>query len=107
MRLGELKAAIRKTKGNPQMVVNLGGQNITVGLMKTPLLDALDGAFPAGKTTETGITFDTETGLLFDEGGSAPAATTAPAPVRPAASGLLLSDDEPATAPVSTSLLLV
>ncbi|MDH1266726.1 hypothetical protein N5C81_03735 [Rhizobium pusense] len=73
MKLGELRGAIRKTKGSPFTIVTIGGEAITLVLQKTPLLEELDRLFPGGKAAETGLTFDTTTGELdgFDSAGAA------------------------------------
>ena len=73
MKLGELRGAIRKTKGNPFTIVTIGGEAVTLVLQKTPLLDELDRVFPGGKAAETGLTFDAATGKLegFDSTGAA------------------------------------
>lgn len=74
MKLGELRGAIRKTKGSPFTIVTIGGEAITLVLQKTPLLEELDRVFPGGKAAETGLMFDAATGKL--EGFDAADATT-------------------------------
>ena len=66
MKLGNLKAAIRATKGNPLIVTALfsDGPVLTLALQKTALLDELDRAYPGGKAVETDLTFDEKTGIL-------------------------------------------
>ncbi|KDR87711.1 hypothetical protein L905_19130 [Agrobacterium sp. TS43] len=64
MKLGELRGAIRKTKGSPFTIGTIGGEAITLVLQKTPLLEELDRVFPGGKAAETGLTFDAATGKL-------------------------------------------
>lgn len=73
MKLGELRGAIRKTKGSPFTIVTIGGEAVTLVLQKTPLLEELDRVFPGGKATETGLTFDAADGKLegFDTAGAA------------------------------------
>lgn len=73
MKLGELRGAIRKTKGSPFTIVTIGGEAVTLVLQKTPLLEELDRVFPGGKAAETGLTFDATTGKLegFDSAGAA------------------------------------
>lgn len=72
MKLGELRSAIRKTKGNPIVKVPLvGGTIFTLTLQKTPLLEELERAYPGGKAVETGLSFVEETGLLRGTGGPA------------------------------------
>lgn len=61
MKLGDLRGAIRKTKGNP--IINLPG--LTVEVLKTPLLEELEQRFPGGKAAETPFTFDAETRVLW------------------------------------------
>lgn len=67
MKLGELRGAIRKTKGNPY--VNLFpfpgiDKGFRLFLQKTPLLEELERVYPGGKGVETGLEFVEETGLL-------------------------------------------
>lgn len=67
MKLGELRGAIRKTKGNPY--VNLfpfpgTDKGFRLYLQKTPLLEELERVYPGGKGVETGLEFVEETGLL-------------------------------------------
>lgn len=70
MKLGELRSAIRKTKGNPIVKVPLvGGTIFTLYLQKTPLVEELERAYPGGKGVETGLSFVEETGLLRGTGG--------------------------------------
>lgn len=64
MKLGELRGAIRKTKGSPFTIATIGGEAITLVLQKTPILEELDRVFPGGKAAETGLTFDAATGKL-------------------------------------------
>lgn len=73
MKLGELRGAIRKTKGSPFTIVTISGEAVTLVLQKTPLLEELDRVFPGGKAAETGLTFDAATGKLegFDSAGAA------------------------------------
>ena len=70
MKLGELRGMIRKTKGNPSIVTTLGGVTMTLSLMKTPLLEELERAFPGGKAAETNLNFNEATGVISD--GSTP-----------------------------------
>lgn len=59
MKLGELKANIRKTKGSPLLRIALTpGAVGTVALLKSPLLEALDAMYPGGKAVETGLVFE-------------------------------------------------
>ncbi|MGA1831650.1 hypothetical protein [Rhizobium wenxiniae] len=77
MKLGELRSAIRKTKGNPIVKVPLvGGTIFTLTLQKTPLLEELEKAYPGGKGVETGLSFVEQTGLLRGTGGPATPAET-------------------------------
>lgn len=65
MRLGELRGAIRKTKGNPIVRVPLAdGRVMTLSLQKTPLLEELERLFPGGKGTETPFEFHEASGVL-------------------------------------------
>lgn len=63
MKLGELRGAIRKTKGNP-IIQGVGSIGLSVECMKGPLLEELDRLFPAGRAAETGFEFDTESRVL-------------------------------------------
>lgn len=71
MKLGELKSAIRKMSGNPFIRVTIGPgiPAINVTAQKTPLLAALDMAFPHGKTQETGLMINEANKMLVAEGG--------------------------------------
>lgn len=64
MKLGELRGAIRKTKGNPFITMSIDGKPLSLYLQKTPLLEELDRVFPGGKAVETGLEFDPETAYL-------------------------------------------
>lgn len=68
MKLGELKALIRKTKGNPSINVVFGARQMNFQIMKGPLLDQLDAAFPGGKAVETHLRFDEDSNILIEEG---------------------------------------
>lgn len=67
MKLGELRAAIRKTKETP--FVNIypfpgTDKGFRFALQKTPLLAELERVYPGGKAVETGLEFIVETGKL-------------------------------------------
>lgn len=67
MKLGELRGAIRKFKGNP--ILNLypienSDMGMRVSIQKTSLLAELERIYKGGKAVETGLVFDTETGVL-------------------------------------------
>lgn len=66
MKLSELRAAIRKTKGNPAIRTQLtaGGPFMTLPLQKTPLLEALGAAYNDERSAETGLTFNETNGLI-------------------------------------------
>ena len=66
MKLGNLKAAIRATKGNPIIETRLfsDGPMLSLALQKTALLEELDRAYPGGKAVETDLVFDEKTGVL-------------------------------------------
>ena len=66
MKLGNLKAAIRATKGNPIIETRLftDGPTLSLALQKTALLEELDRAYPGGKAVETDLVFDEKTGVL-------------------------------------------
>ena len=73
MKLGNLKAAIRATKGNPIIETRLfsDGPILSLALQKTALLEELDRAYPGGKAVETDLNFDEKTGILGADGGMA------------------------------------
>lgn len=65
MKLGELRAAIRKSKLAPSVEVSIAGSPLMrLLLQKGSVLGELDTAFPGGKPTETGLNFDEATGLI-------------------------------------------
>lgn len=71
MKLGELRGLIRKTKGNPYVnVFPFPGtdKGFRFHLQKTPLLEELDRVYPGGKSVETGLEFNVDTGCLKSEG---------------------------------------
>ena len=71
MKLGSLKSAIRSTKGSPMLRVELAtGAVVDIAMMKGSLQEALDRAFPGGKSFETGLTLaiDGENAVLRPEG---------------------------------------
>lgn len=111
MQLGNLRGAIRKAKGNPVVTVNFAGQPMRFVLMKGPLLDELERAFPGGKAVETGIAlnYDGDACELIDETGGAVeqlAAKVAESTAKPVS---LLDDDpapSPSPSPTITSLLV-
>lgn len=95
MKQGNLKAAIRDRKGNPAIDWALpDGRAVRVMVMKTPLLEMLDGAFEH-KNTETGLTL-TDDGLLTSE---APATVT----LGPATVSVATADGEPVGKPFASS----
>ena len=68
MKLGELRAAIRKTKETPFVnIYPFPGTNkgFRFALQKTPLLAELEVVYPGGKAVETHLEFDVATGKLF------------------------------------------
>jgi len=69
MKLGELKSAIRTRKGNPSVFVSLvpGADKIAVTVQKASILEALDAAFPGGRSAETGLWLNDE-GQIISEG---------------------------------------
>lgn len=123
MKLGNLKSIIRSTKGSPVLQIELSpGTVTTLALMKGPLLEALDAAFPGGKAVETGMTLraagdDMVLALEADANAVYAVKSAAPGPLlammetvapAPAASLLDLDDELPISAPVpkTTTLLL-
>ena len=65
MKLGELRAAIRKSKAAPSIQASIGGSAVMLLLLqKGAILDALEMAFPGGKAVETGLEFDDASGLI-------------------------------------------
>ncbi|RVC71302.1 hypothetical protein EN759_00365 [Mesorhizobium sp. M00.F.Ca.ET.038.03.1.1] len=115
MKLGELRAAIRKSKETPYVNIFpfLGTEKgITLHLQKTPLLAELERVYPGGKGVETDLEFDGATGKLFcpsyqEESGTTDAQRAAAfdGAVRPTTStkaaddDLLDLDDKPAAPP--------
>lgn len=62
MKLRELRGAIRKSKGNPTITVELSlGVPMTLTLQKTPLLAALGEAYGEDAMVETGLDFNEAT----------------------------------------------
>jgi hypothetical protein len=56
MKLGALKQAIRDLPGAPKISFNAGGIcPLNVPALKGGLLEALDEAFPQGRSVETGL----------------------------------------------------
>lgn len=106
MELGKLRAAIRKMKGNPKATVLFAGKPMSFALMKGPLLEELEVQFPGGKTIETGISLNEETGELVAD---RPDAMAERAPVvaetgqaASQSSGLLLTDEPKQAEPAQT-----
>ena len=91
MRLGNLKAAIRATKGNPIIETRLfsDGPMLSLALQKTALLEELDRAYPGGKAVETDLVFDEKTGVLSSDAGLPSNRLENPLPVAPVASSPL------------------
>lgn len=91
MRLGNLKAAIRATKGNPIIETRLfsDGPMLSLALQKTALLEELDRAYPGGKAVETDLVFDDATGILSSEALHPSNRLENPLPVAPVASSTL------------------
>lgn len=96
MKLGELRSAIRKHKGNVLVRAELGGQVIDIPVQKTLFINETLDAFGENKGAESGLVFDD--GVVMAEGG-APAVNvpanspTAPAAAAPAADLLSGGDD--------------
>ena len=66
MELGKLKSAIRSQKGNPAVMVNLGGHMAPVTVQKTSIMETLDKLFE-GRNTETGLYLN-DAGLIAEDG---------------------------------------
>ena len=67
MKLAKLRGAIRSSKGNPSVTVELTpGDPITLMLQKTPLLAELGRVY--ADADDTSLTFDPETGVLRGSG---------------------------------------
>lgn len=67
MKLGELKGAIRKAKGNPSMTLLSppnATRNMNLVVQKTALLEELTNIYPNERSFETGMEFDSETGVI-------------------------------------------
>ncbi|WP_191569172.1 hypothetical protein [Paracoccus yeei] len=109
MQLGNLRGAIRKAKGNPVVTVNFAGQPMRFVLMKGPVLEELERAFPGGKAVETGIglKYDGDACELIDETGDGAVEQVTSAVAVTTAKPVSLLDDEPAPViPKITSLLV-
>ena len=91
MKLGNLKAAIRATKGNPIIETRLfsDGPMLSLALQKTALLEELDRAYPGGKAVETDLVFDEKTCILSSDAGLPSNRLENPLPVAPVASSTL------------------
>lgn len=76
MKLGELKAKIRTSKGNPSVKAEIGGATLYVVAQKTPLMASLDEAFGASRAVETGLMIS-DNGMLIAEGDEQVALTEA------------------------------
>lgn len=77
MKLADLRGAMRKTKGNPSIVVELvPGRPMTLVMQKTVLLEELGRIFDGSRAAETGLMFDEDTGILSVEGAAAQGAIT-------------------------------
>lgn len=78
MKLSEIRSTIRKTKGNPEILVELAsGKRYWLALQKEPLMEALGDAFDGSLSAETGMRFvphDEKGGRLYlqDQGGGVP-----------------------------------
>lgn len=91
MKLGNLKAAIRATKGNPIIETRLfsDGPMLSLALQKTALLEELDRAYPGGKAVETDLVFDEKTCILSSDAGLPSNRLENSLPVVPVASSTL------------------
>lgn len=123
MKLGELRAAIRKTKETPFVnVYPFPGtdKGFRFALQKTPLLAELERVYPGGKAVETDLEFNVETGKLFSPKYQGSSGTTSEeraaafegSSVQPGAApstddDLLLDDAPAAAAPAGDDDLLV
>ena len=115
MKLGNLKAAIRATKGNPIIETRLftDGPTLSLALQKTALLEELDRAYPGGKAVETDLTFDEKTCVLSSDAGLPSNRLENPLPAAPEPLGEAVDLDltgldlditaAPAAAPVTQS----
>ena len=67
MKLSEIRGLLRKTTGNPSIVIEVGaGGPMTLVLQKTLLLEELGRVHGDARTAETGLTFDPTSGLISD-----------------------------------------
>lgn len=65
MKLQQLRAELRKSKGSPHIVIDFGnGDMMQLVLQKTHLIEELGRSFDNDRTAETGIEFNADTGLL-------------------------------------------
>lgn len=101
MKLGELRGAIRKMKGNPSIRLPLGGGAVmTIVTQKTPLLEELERLFPGGKGVDTPIEFNEATGEMtvpFDpsvDGMPVAAAEPEQIDLEDAIAAIVVDDDE-------------
>lgn len=67
MKLTELRTAIRGYKGNPSVVVHLGGTAMTVVLQKTVFLEELARVYNNDRGAETNLVFHESNGFIEDE----------------------------------------
>lgn len=69
MNLMTIRGMIRKTSGNPSIVVDAGnGVPMTLALQKTPFLEELGRVFDNERTAETGLSFDPSNNMLTVDG---------------------------------------
>lgn len=82
MRLGELRAAVRKTKKEVFIRAALGPgiPVLSLVLQKKALYDQLEAVFPDGKGQETGLLFDESNGQIRAEAGPAVETVAVPLP---------------------------
>lgn len=65
MKLRELRGLIRKSKGNPKIIIEfVPGVPVELVPQKTALLAALGVAYDDEATAETGLSYDEDTGIL-------------------------------------------
>jgi len=121
MKLGELRAAIRKTKGAVSIELSPTPNTdlrMNLSLQKTTLLEELERVYGGKKSTETGMEFDADSGFIRPAGSkalsnapeedesSASAESTSPSTEPTGADDLLDLDDGGSSATADDDLLV-
>ena len=88
MKLGELRSAIRKSKGNLNVRVSLAGMVVDLPIQKTPFIKDTLEAYGDSKSAEVDLVFDPGLGLIYEAGGNQMADATQPTPGEPVGDGV-------------------